>query len=32
MRDGPFKGRDTRELCSEAIAFWRGYLDAIDTP
>jgi hypothetical protein len=32
MRDGPFKGRDTRELCREAIAFWRTYLDGIDAP
>jgi hypothetical protein len=32
MREGPFKGRDTRELCREAIAFWRMYLDAIDVP
>jgi hypothetical protein len=31
MRDGPFKGRDTRELCREAIEFWRQYLDAIDS-
>jgi hypothetical protein len=30
MREGPFKGRDTRDLCREAIAFWRMYLDAID--
>jgi hypothetical protein len=30
MRDGPFKGRDPRELCREAIAFWKEYLDAID--
>ena len=31
MRDGPFKGRDPLELCREAITFWRGYLDAIDS-
>jgi hypothetical protein len=30
MRDGPFKGRDPLDLCREAIAFWRQYLDAID--
>jgi len=32
MKKGPFKGRDPRELCREAIAFWRTYLDAIDEP
>ena len=30
MRLGPFKGRDPRELCREAIVFWKEYLDAID--
>jgi hypothetical protein len=30
MRKGPFVGRDPRELCREAIAFWKEYLDAID--
>jgi hypothetical protein len=30
MRAGPFEGRDPRELCGDAIAFWRGYLDEID--
>ena len=28
----PFEGRDPRDLCREAIAFWRTYLDAIDDP
>ena len=32
MKKGPFKGRDPRDLCREAIAFWRTYLDAIDDP
>lgn len=32
MRDGPFKGRDPRELCREAIEFWRAYLNEIDSP
>ena len=30
MRKGPFKERDPRELCREAITFWKDYLDAID--
>lgn len=30
MKKGPFKGRDPLELCREAIAFWRDYLDAVD--
>jgi hypothetical protein len=30
MREGPFKGHDPLDLCGEAIAFWRTYLDAID--
>jgi hypothetical protein len=30
MRDGPYQGRDPRELCREAIEFWRGYLDDIE--
>jgi hypothetical protein len=30
MRKGFFEGRDPRELCREAIAFWRTHLDAID--
>ena len=30
MRDGPYQGRDPRELCREAIDFWRRYLDDID--
>jgi hypothetical protein len=30
MRSGPFQGQDPVELCREAIAFWHGYLDAID--
>jgi hypothetical protein len=30
MRKGPFEGRDPRELCREAIMFWKEYLDAID--
>lgn len=30
MSDGPFKGRDPRELCRDAIEFWRQYLDNID--
>lgn len=32
MWKGPFEGRDSRELCREAIAFWRTYLDAIEEP
>jgi hypothetical protein len=32
MWKGPFEGRDPRELCREAISFWRSYLDAIDNP
>jgi hypothetical protein len=31
MLDGRYKGRDPRELCTEAIEFWRGYLDGIDS-
>jgi len=31
MSDGPYKGRDPRQLAREAIAFWRSYLDAIDS-
>jgi hypothetical protein len=31
MRDGLYKGRDPRELCREAIEFWRAHLDAIDS-
>jgi hypothetical protein len=30
MRLGPFEGRDPRELCREAIVFWKEYLDVID--
>jgi hypothetical protein len=30
MREGPFVGRDPLGLCRDAIAFWRGYLDAVD--
>ena len=32
MWKGPFEGRDSRELCREAIAFWQAYLDAIEEP
>ena len=32
MWKGPFEGRDPRELCREAIAFWQAYLDAIEEP
>ena len=32
MWKGPFEGRDPRELCREAMVFWRDYLDAIDEP
>ena len=32
MRDGPYKGRDPRELAAEAIDFWRDYLDKIESP
>jgi hypothetical protein len=31
MKDGPYQGRDPRELCREAINFWRCYLDDIDS-
>jgi hypothetical protein len=31
MRKGPTQGRDPRELYREAIKFWRGYLDEIDS-
>jgi hypothetical protein len=31
MRDGPFKGRNTLELCRDAITFWRQHLDAIES-
>ena len=31
MRDGPYKGRDPRQLARDAIEFWRSYLDAIDS-
>ena len=31
MSDGPYKGRDPRQLAREAIEFWRGYLDAIES-
>lgn len=31
MRDGPYKGRDPRQLALDAIEFWRSYLDAIDS-
>jgi len=27
MRDGPYKGRDPRELARDAIRFWQTYLD-----
>ena len=30
MRTGPFEGRNPRDLCQEAIAFWRDHLDRID--
>lgn len=30
MRSGSFAGRDPLELCDEAIAFWRAYLDEVD--
>jgi hypothetical protein len=30
MKKGPFEGRDSRELCREAIDFWKAYLDEID--
>ncbi len=31
MRRGPFQGRDPRDLCREAIRFWRDYLESIDS-
>ena len=31
MSDGPYKGRDPRQLAREAIEFWCGYLDAIES-
>jgi hypothetical protein len=31
VQDGPFKGRDPRELCREAIEFWRAYLNEVDS-
>lgn len=30
VREGPFKGRDSIDLCREAITFWRNYLGTID--
>jgi hypothetical protein len=30
MSDGPFAGRDPRDLVREAIDWWRTYLDGID--
>ncbi len=30
MTDGPYKGRDPRQLAREAIEFWRNYLDTIE--
>ena len=32
MFKGPYQGADPRELCLQAIAFWRAYLDGIDAP
>jgi hypothetical protein len=31
MRDGPYQGRDPRELAREAIDFWKAYLDKINS-
>jgi hypothetical protein len=31
MNDGPFKGRDPRDLADEAIAWLEEYLDRIDS-
>jgi len=31
INDGPFKGRDQRQVLQEAIEWWRAYLDAIDS-
>jgi hypothetical protein len=30
MRGGIYDGRDPRELCREAVAFWNGYLDRVE--
>jgi hypothetical protein len=30
MRSGAFEGQDPRQLCRDAIDFWRDYLDTID--
>ena len=31
IRSGVYGGRDALEVCREAIAFWQGYLDRIET-
>lgn len=31
INDGAFKGRDQRHVLREAIEWWQGYLDAIDS-
>jgi hypothetical protein len=31
IRSGVYRGRDALEVCQEAIAFWEGYLDRIET-
>jgi hypothetical protein len=30
MRGGLYDGKDPRELCREAIAFWNGYLNRVE--
>jgi hypothetical protein len=30
INEGPYKGRDQRELLQEAIDWWEEYLDRID--
>jgi hypothetical protein len=30
MNEGPFEGRDQREVVAEAIRWWERYLDAVD--
>ena len=30
MSDGPFQGRDPREIVAQAVVWWREYLDRVD--